>query len=196
MVATLTVAHEVRAIANPLMHEHHGHLAGAQILFIFTDQKRKRCDRVRLGSAGKLTALQRFLSSGLDSVEAGADFVVLIDENMWARLATPARLALVDHELCHCAVFIKDGKQWRRLADGEHTDEFEYWHYGIRGHDLEEFGEVLYRHGFWKPDALERRFGEIVAMQLKLTPDEVPVNGSAEPATSPRRRGTRSSESV
>jgi len=202
----LTVAHEVRALARGIIGEHHAHLIEAEILFIFTDQRRKRCDRVRLGSAAKLTALQRFLSSGMDSVESGADFVILIDENEWIRLTAAARQALIDHELCHCAVFVKEPDErpavWRRIKVGEDKGDFE-WRYGLRGHDIEEFGEVLYRHGFWKPSAPERAFGEIVAMQLKLSPEDEPtVNGTTEqdqvavPSNVRRRNGTRSSEQV
>jgi hypothetical protein len=195
-VPVLTVASEVRALAQPLIQQHHAHLREATILFIFTDQKRKRCDRVRLGSAGKLTALQRFLSSGMDSVELGADFVILIDSNLWPLLSATARTALVDHELCHAAVFVKDDSDkpavWRRLAKDESKDDFDEWRYGMRGHDIEEFGEVLYRHGFWKPEAPERAFGEIVALQLKLPPDEQPApNGTSELSAGRRRRGTK-----
>lgn len=188
----LSVAHAVRALAGPLVQHHHPHLTDAKLLFIFTDQRRKRCDRVRLGSAGKLTALQRFLSSGMDSVQDGADFIIMIDENEWSRLDTAARTALVDHELCHCAVFVKmtDEKPayWRRLAADDDKHQYE-WKWGMRGHDIEEFGEVLYRHGFWKPDALEHRFGEIVAMQLKLSPEDEAAASNGSTSTDRRRRG-------
>lgn len=197
MIPTLTVAHAVRVLAEPLIREHHPHLSDAKMLFVFTDQRRKRCDRVRLGSAGKLTALQRFLSSGMDSVEDGADFVILIDSNLWAVLDNRAREALVDHELCHCTVFVKIGRPalWRRIKKEENKDDFT-WRYGLRGHDIEEFGEVLYRWGFWKPDAPERAFGEIVALQLTLAPDQEPAtdgssSGEPVPAAGRRRRGTR-----
>lgn len=177
--ATMSVAHDARAIASDLIREHHRHLSGANILYVFTDQKRKRCDRVRLGSAAKLSALQRFLASGMDSVEDGADFVMLIDSNQWALLSKAARQALVDHELCHMAVFVKDMSQrpsvWMRWTPQMPSMEsFEEWRYGMRGHDIEEFGEVLYRHGWWKPDQREQHV-RAIALQL-----EMPANGKVE----------------
>lgn len=173
MTATLSVAGDAREIARQLIGVHHPHLVEAEILYVFTDQKRKRCDRVRLGSAAKLSALQRFLASGLDGVEQGPDFVILIDETQWLVLPAPARIALVDHELCHCALFVKDESErpafWRRFdARTDTYDESEHeYRWGMRGHDIEEFGEVLYRHGFWKPDEHER-YVKAVALQLAM----------------------------
>ena len=178
----LSVAHEVRAIAQELIREHHGHLHHAELLYVFTDQKRKRCDRVRLGSAAKMNALQRFLASGLDSVEDGADFVILIDSNEWAGLPVAARHALVDHELSHCALFVKDESEqrstWRRFdSRSEVYDESEHeYRWGMRAHDIEEFAGVLARHGFWKADPAEQAF-EVIALQLALPGDGVAKAG-------------------
>jgi hypothetical protein len=169
---TLTVAHEVRAIAQELIREHHAHLLEANLLYVFTDQKRKRCDRVRLGSAAKMNAMLRFLASGMDSVEDGPDFLILIDSNQWAELGNAARHALADHELSHCTVFVNYARpnKWRRIALGESVDEFPAWRYGLRGHDIEEFSSVLARHGFWKADPAEQEF-KVIALQLALPKD-------------------------
>ncbi|HXI96161.1 MAG TPA: putative metallopeptidase [Candidatus Acidoferrum sp.] len=195
MTATLSVASEAHEIARQLIGEHHQHLSEAQILYIFTDQRRRRCDRVRLGSAAKLSSLQRFLASGLDGVEQGPDFVILIDETAWLVLPPAARVALVDHELCHCALFVKDESQrpafWRRFDQRTDTyDESEHdYRWGLRGHDIEEFGEVLYRHGFWKPDEHER-YVKAVALQLVMPGqiDQTATNGSSEHEQGRRRR--------
>ena len=173
MGATMSRADEARSIAQQLIPDHHPHLRAAEILYVFTDQRRKRCDRVRLGSAAKLSSLQRFLASGQDGVEEGPDFVILIDVGLWQDMPKEQRVALIDHELCHCALFVRrkiDGwRGWYRWTpDMDPPREVEETRWGMRGHDIEEFGEVLYRHGFWKPDSPERKFGEIVAMQLKL----------------------------
>ncbi|MCI0543031.1 MAG: hypothetical protein L0Z49_01125, partial [Actinobacteria bacterium] len=52
----------------------------------------------------------------------------------WDQAPEPARAALVDHELCH----------YRIDAD---TGELK-----ITAHDVEEFIEVVARHGAWQPD--------------------------------------------
>jgi hypothetical protein len=173
-IPTMQVADAVRAVARELITEHHPHLLAANILYVFTDQRRKRCDRVRLGSAAKMNALQRFLASGFDGVEEGPNFIILIDSVLWAELTRDQRAALVDHELCHCAVFVNGiddagFKGWRRWTNElKPIDQWDDWRFGMRGHDIEEFGEVLFRHGFWKPDAPEKKFGEIVALQTRI----------------------------
>lgn len=168
----MNLADAAQAIGKRLIHEHHPHLSGAEIIYVFTSQHRKRCDRVRLGSATKLNALQRFLSSGMETVEGGHDFLILIDKGYWEILSSAQQMALIDHELMHCTVFVAVGrnpKQWR-LYDHE-TDDLDAenveWRYGMRGHDVEEFADVLKRHGWWKPDAREKGFGEI-ALQIAL----------------------------
>lgn len=168
---TLEVANEVRLIAQSLISQHHTHLAEADILYVFTDQKRKKCDRVKIGSAGKLNALQRFLASGLDGVDQGPDFIILIDSVFWRAASKQQREALVDHELCHCALYVNNHRPAvfvRWTPDMDPPEEFADQRWGVRGHDIEEFGEVLFRHGFWKPDGPERKFGEIVAMQTRM----------------------------
>lgn len=168
-IPVMSVAHEIRTLAEGLIGAHHVHLAEAHMLYVFTDQKRKRCDRVRVGSAAKLSSLQRFLASGLDSVEDGPDFIILIDSKFWQVVTLQVRSALIDHELCHCALFVNNSNpaKWRRIHAGENPDDFADRRWGLRGHDIEEFGEVLARHGFWKPEAPEREFGEIV-LQVRM----------------------------
>lgn len=150
----IRVADEAAAIAAELIPAHHEHLERARILYLFTTQKRKQYDRVKLATAGKLAALHRFLASGKESVEKGHDFIVLLGWNEWHGLTEPQRRALVDHELCHCVEKVaatKKGVLKRRWS--------------LRAHDLEEFRDVLQRHGFWKTDV--RAFGEL-ARQLDL----------------------------
>jgi hypothetical protein len=154
-----------------LIREHHIHLEEARILWLFTTAKRKKCDRVRLASAKKLSAMERYLSSGNESVETGYDFIGLIGVREWEGLTDQQRVALVDHELCHMAVFLKDGElnRWRRFDPNYDvlSDEIE-WRYGVRGHDLEEFTEVIERHGLWSADRQEFAEAATRARQLRL----------------------------
>lgn len=47
------------------------------------------------------------------------------------------KAALIDHELCHC--------------DYDDVEEVA----GIRGHDVEEFREIIERYGLWRQDLVE-----------------------------------------
>ena len=193
----MSLADEALKIGGVLVAEHHQELLDAEILYVFTNQRRKRCDRIRLGSAAKLNALQRFLASGLETVESGHDFLIVIDVGEWVELNQAQRHALVDHELSHCALFVADSeggrKTWRlydpRLDSLGDPNLERRW--GLRGHDVEEFAEVLKRHGWWKPDAREKGFGEI-ALQLNFATSNGQVDNEAVSVSAGRRRrGTK-----
>lgn len=149
-------ASEAKDLAEGLIPKYHEHLEQAKILYLFTNQERKKCDRVRLASAAKVSGLQKYLSSlhlsdDLDApaVDHGADFVILIDGVIWERLTPAQRLALIDHELCHAG--------WVDNEDGGR--------FFLRGHDLEEFVAVVERHGLWKSDV---QMMDAVMRQLPL----------------------------
>lgn len=66
-------------------------------------------------------------------------FVIEIAANTWRTLTDEQKVALVDHELCHCITEIPETvDKDRKLV--------------IRGHDLEEFAAVVRQHGLWRPD--------------------------------------------
>ncbi len=88
-------------------------------------------------------------------------FVMVIAEDQWERLDAKKREALIDHELCHCAIDV-DGKPY------------------LRPHDLEEFADVIERHGFWRKDD----FGERAVQQALLTALPLP-SGPMQVATLP-----------
>ena len=101
-------APEAEAIADALIPAHHSHLTTARILYLFTTQKRRRHTKTVLATAAKMSALQRYLSSGTEAaVQAGYDFIVLIGHDEWGFRSPDQQRALVDHELCHCAQRVK-----------------------------------------------------------------------------------------
>lgn len=76
------------------------------------------------------------------------DFIMILDAEWWETAGFIAREALVFHELLHC--------DQARDKEGElkFNDEGRpVW--GIRGHDIEEFNEVVRRYGAWKSDIQE-----------------------------------------
>ena len=59
---------------------------------------------------------------------------MLINDERWSGLTKAQKVALVDHELCHAVQKVS--------KDGESG-------YGMRNHDIEEFSEIVQRHGLW-----------------------------------------------
>lgn len=78
------------------------------------------------------------------------DFVILLNKEVWQNpeFAEEKKLALMDHELCHAA----------RVEDeygAQKEDEKGRLCWRVRKHDIEEFQDVVQRHGCYKRD-LER----------------------------------------
>ena len=136
---------EVIKEAERIRAANHNELEDAEIAYVFIPKGPKTGGRVRLGKAHKESATHQLLSE--------MDFVIYLSKDMWDTLGPEQRMALLDHELCHCAPKL-DAKTGERVG----------WR--TKAHDVEEFAEIIERHGLWKPDL--RRFAETSVRQLPL----------------------------
>jgi hypothetical protein len=134
-------AHQPKAIAAVLIEVVHTHLANAAIGYIFKEDA-KKLDKQQLGSAQRVGGKIAFFT--------GLDFIIEINWTAWMRLAPPQRVALIDHELCHCV-----------RSDGETGPRYE-----LVTHDVEEFSAIVHRWGLWKNDLA--RFARVVRQQRDL----------------------------
>ena len=129
-------------IMDELIDAHHSHLQDAKIAIAWRFGWKADPDGIcRLGQAKK--------GSDLDRELHGYDFVILLHHEAWNKVLSEAQQkALMDHELCHCEVS-KD-------SNGEpKVDERGRTVFRIRKHDIEEFREVVSRHGCYKADLEE-----------------------------------------
>lgn len=80
----------------------------------------------------------------------GYDFVILLNHHVWhmAEFDEAKKRALIDHELCHAQVCRDEEGEIKRDSRGRLCCR-------TRGHDLEEFREIVKRHGQWKSDIQE-----------------------------------------
>ena len=127
-------------IMDALVHAHHHHLIDANIVMAWRmGWNPDKDEKLVLGQCKKASDLDRDLH--------GYDIIILLNSEVWNRAGfTDAhRRALIDHELCHAAIEVD--------AEGEpKEDEQGRKVYRIRKHDIEEFREVVDRHGIWKGD--------------------------------------------
>lgn len=113
-------------IAKDLINRYHRELGAADIGFIFRDEATTSKGKTVFAKAWKPPAwLQAYKT---------LDFIIEIAEDIWNDLDTDRRIALIDHELCHCD----------NLGDTP----------SLRAHDVEEFTEIIERHGFWNRDLM------------------------------------------
>ncbi|HEY7030075.1 MAG TPA: putative metallopeptidase [Thermomicrobiales bacterium] len=152
-MTTFTGAAEVEKIATDLIRKvpQHKPLADVRVEYVFRAEATRSKGKLVLGKARLVSGLNAFLAGQID----GAFFVVEVARNTWDRLTPSQRRALVDHELMH---FIVDED-----ADGNYR-------LALRGHDLEEFADVIKRHGFWRSEVAV--FSDVVAEQMSLALDE------------------------
>lgn len=138
-------ADEVEELAEKLIAEHHPHLADVKIRYVFRDKAASSKGRAVLGKARRISGLNAHLVGlvGRNHVDGEVNFfVVEIASNTWRQLDEKQRVALVDHELCHLDIEEpEDATKDRKLV--------------LRGHDVEEFTEIVQRHGLWKADVEE-----------------------------------------
>lgn len=108
--------------------------------------------RLMLGRCVRATDLQREL------VEL--DFVILLNREVWEDIdfTEKKKLALLDHELCHAARSVDSDGEPRIDTKGRPV-----WR--TRGHDIEEFREIVDRHGCWKGDL--EKFAEAIFKRKK-----------------------------
>lgn len=124
---------EAQRIGERVIEQWHPHLSEIKIAYLNKESatepptKPPRGGKVlKLGQASKVPDKYKLLAAQ-DYV-----FVIELTAAYWDKLSLTQQEALVDHELCHCRVD----------ADGPY----------LANHDLEEFRQIVRRHGFWKPD--------------------------------------------
>jgi hypothetical protein len=131
------------AMLEELVVKYHEDLAQARIALAWNLSWKPDVDgRVQIGKCKKASDLDRELMD--------YDFVIVLQREFWQEKAVDdsQRRALLDHELCHGALKLdKDGEPVE--------DERGRKVYRTKKHDVEEFTEVIARHGCYKRD-LER----------------------------------------
>lgn len=127
-------------IMEKMRKRYHPELRKAKIALAWRTSYRPDKDgHLILGKCHKASDLQRELSE--------YDFVILLNKEAWnnEKFDKKKKYALMDHEMCHAAPsFNKKGKQKK--------DDHGRYVWRMRDHDVEEFHEIVDRHGIWKRD--------------------------------------------
>lgn len=143
-------------IATRIIERHHPELQEARIAFVLRSEAPRTNGRVTLGKASKVSPMAQ--------VHIPFDYIIWIAADQWGALSTQQREALIDHELCHL--------QW---SEGVAK---------IRGHDVEEFTEIIARYGYWWPESDEFEIAvnangvRQATLGIPPSPDEPPRQGS------------------
>lgn len=136
--------HPAYRVMEDLIPKHHQHLKDAKIAMAWNFSWKADVDgRLILGKCKKVAPIDRELH--------GFDFVIMLNFDIWnsAEFADKQRIALVDHELCHAEMAVDE-------ETGEQkADEAGRLQWRMRKHDIEEFREIVQRHGLYKADLVD-----------------------------------------
>lgn len=120
----------VGAIAQGIIANYRPELAPARIMYVFVSEASKKRGREVLGNVKKLGTF--------DAWALEQDFVLTVALDKWNELTGSQRTALVDHLLERCV--------------GEEDEKSGEMKWGVVEPDIQEFPNVLYRHGAWNDD--------------------------------------------
>jgi hypothetical protein len=134
---TIQEATQYGGLSALLIDTLHPQLRSARFAYLYRETL-ERGGEIKLATVSKASAKVRFLTD--------LDFIVDVNWTAWRQLSGPQRLALVDHELCHC-------------------DRDENGRAVLIPHDVEEFGAIITRWGLWQPNLV--RFAQAMR-QLDL----------------------------
>jgi hypothetical protein len=123
----LIEAEQPAAVAGIVIRALHPHLRNKDIGFLFREKIEER-GKITLAKASKVSGKLAFFSN--------LDFLVEVNFEAWKVMPREAKIALMDHELCHFDV-----------ESGETGDKNV-----LVSHDVEEFGAIVRRWGLWKQD--------------------------------------------
>ena len=125
------------------------------LLSVLIDQHHRRLTNAAIGLAwhrglkpdvdGRITLGKVRKCSDLDRELAHFAFVIVLNRDFWldTRTSNAQRRALLDHELCHCEVALDENQEPRRDARDRIV-------YRTRKHDIEEFSDIVRRHGIYR----------------------------------------------
>jgi len=127
-------------IMEELIEKYHSNLGEATIALAWRFGWNANADGLMtMGRAAKRSDLDREL--------AKFDFVILLNHEAWNKggLNETQRVALIDHELCHCEITYDSDGEPKHDEQGRIVCR-------IRKHDIEEFVDVVNRHGLYTRD--------------------------------------------
>lgn len=125
----------VADIAKKLISKYHPHLVNAKFLFCSRNKAIKQGGVPVPGTVKKASPLEKYLGGYILPDDDEPDFIVIVALSWWNDATSSQRTAFVDHLLMRCS------------ADDE--DEGGDIRYLIRPPEVQEFSEIVARHGNW-----------------------------------------------
>lgn len=133
---------EVKKIAEQIIDEVRPELSDSKGLigYYFREGSMNCAAKVK-----KASAFERFVT--------GYFFLLFVDRDQWGKFLPDGKLALIDHELMHIKRKPEERMEGEEVIKGW-ADSADPASWEIRGHDVEDFADILARHGgLWNDSA-------------------------------------------
>jgi predicted metallopeptidase len=140
----------ITTVITDLIVKTHKHLADADFIVLFRDKAKKIQGTEAFASV--------YLVKGKYRMLLNADFILELAWDLWEQLNIKQRQAVIDHELCHCAIHQKyvtkedhdTGKKTKELVND--VDEDGTPKYFLKPHDFQEFVSIIRQYGAWNDE--------------------------------------------
>ena len=142
------------------MIKHHPDIEHARIALAWRKRLRPDVDgHLKLGMCVKISEREKAVHP-----DTRYDFVILLNREVWQDIGftIAKKRALMDHELCHAAPVLN-----KKTLEPVYDDNGRAV-YRSRKHDIEEFREIVERHGCYKADL--EKFAEALLKAKKSGP--------------------------
>lgn len=128
-----TIDKTIETVANKIIAQHRKDLAMLKICYMFRETAAISDDKTIAGMCCKVDDRNKTVHA--------FDFLIEIAKDVWDEASDEFRLALIDHELGHVGIRYNAPNE---PAMDEKTGRLKTY---VRRHDVEEFEDVLERHG-------------------------------------------------
>lgn len=159
---------------SPLCNPTHAHLIEGRVAFLWATVEYRRQGRQILGQAQILPPSGSPWSTGRSCQQIEEwfggmpDFMITLDARACEGLDDPSFCALVEHELCHCG-------QARDPFGAPKFNKAGQPEYAMRGHDVEEFTEVVRRYGAAAAGGEVVRLVQAAAGKPEIAPAKIAI---------------------
>lgn len=123
----------LETLANQIIKDHRPNLGMLKIAYLFRDEAPV--------SDGKITCGMCYRADDRNRAVHGLDFIIEISKDIWDEATDQFKIALMDHELGHVGIRMQEDGT---LEMDEKTLRIKTF---VKKHDIEEFEEILERHG-------------------------------------------------
>lgn len=153
-VSVMDPTSEPYKILHSVLDKHHDDIRTARVQIALAWRYRLKSDPDGILVLGKCIKITDLHKEFMDY-----DFIIILNYEAWQSFSLAQKEALIDHELCHASIAVDEETGENKVDERGRTV------FRIRKHNIEEFREIIERHGCYKDDL--KKFAEAILKEKK-----------------------------